>query len=73
MNNKDGGPAFPHADLDDLDHIRGMKSGMSLRDYFAAHAMQGLCAADPDLALPADKIADLAYEQADAMLKVRAR
>ena len=47
--------------------------GMTLRDYFAARAMQGLLAypipSDPN----ADVIADWAYEQADAMLAARER
>ena len=45
---------------------------MTLRDYFAAKAMQGMYAADtPDSCIPADKKAQLAYECADFMLKVR--
>jgi hypothetical protein len=44
--------------------------GMTLRDYFAAKAMQGIVA-DPDLAMGCDKIAEWAYTQADAMLKAR--
>jgi hypothetical protein len=40
---------------------------MTLRDYFAAKAMQGLM----DAAMPMPEIADAAYEMADAMLKAR--
>lgn len=45
--------------------------GMSLRDYFAAKAMQGICA-DPTVAPPTpDIVATIAYQVADAMLKAR--
>ena len=67
--------AFPanHFDLADSEH------GMTLRDYFAAKAMQGLIAS-PRMPLPADQggldvtdvmVADLSYKMADAMLKAR--
>ena len=42
-------------------------AGMTLRDYFAAKAMQGLM----DAAMPMPEIADAAYAMADAMLKAR--
>ena len=49
--------------------------GMTLRDYFAAKAMQGWLStygADvPQQAVRAENIAMLAYEIADAMLKAR--
>jgi len=41
--------------------------GMTLRDYFAAKAMQGLM----DAGMPMSEIADEAYEMADAMLAAR--
>lgn len=47
--------------------------GMTLRDYFAAKAMQGFAARDvfdPGLATPEQR-AKLAYIDADAMLKAR--
>jgi len=44
--------------------------GMSLRDYFAAAAMQGFCSAR-QIVLYGDA-ADEAYRMADAMLKARA-
>lgn len=46
-------------------------TGMTLRDYFAAKALQGLLAADTGFTMYSAKIAELAYEQADAMLKAR--
>ena len=57
MNNT-GGPAFPFGTA---------YAGMTLRDYFAAKAMQGLM----DAAMPMPEIAEAAYDMADAMLKAR--
>jgi len=45
------------------------KKGMTLRDYFAAQAMQGLIV---DVVQPQyDYIAETAYSMADAMMKER--
>ena len=44
-------------------------NGMTLRDYFAAKAMQGLLASD--VYAPKDKFAENAYAMADAMLEAR--
>ena len=57
-------PAFPHSRLGS-DH-----DGMTLRDYFAAKAMQGFMA-DSFLQAEVDEFAARAYEMADAMLKAR--
>lgn len=61
----DGGPAFP------TDHAVQM-SGMYLRDYFAAKAMEGF-AADPKVnwVNGVTGMASRAYEWADAMLRTR--
>ena len=66
MSDKDGGPAFPSTISDDGLHV----GGMSLRDYFAAKAMQGLMAspADPE---SMEVAAKWSYKLADAMLKAR--
>ena len=57
-----GGPAFPHSRLgSDAD-------GMTLRDYFAAKAMQALLTRRP---LSGGEVAGDAYTIADAMLKAR--
>lgn len=61
--NDDGGPAFMVAELANVKH-----DGMSLRDYFAAKAMQGMLA---DGRTGDDYVAGLAYQYADAMLKAR--
>ena len=45
--------------------------GMSLRDYFAAIALQGDLASSGASLPPADSAAARAYEYADAMLKQR--
>ena len=70
MNDDTGGAAFPHH----IEHPNGhwpviTHAGMTLRDYFAAKAMQGICASGPDISNPV--IAAEAYALADAMLKAR--
>jgi hypothetical protein len=44
---------------------------MELRDYFAAQAMQGLLAADTGFTMYSAQIAEIAYKQADEMMKAR--
>jgi len=59
------GPAFP---VQDASAWQG--HGMTLRDYFAAKALQGMCSS---LAGAPDPQYDsmMAYKMADAMLKAR--
>ena len=45
--------------------------GMTLRDYFAAAALQGICANAESWQVPFDDLAGYAWQQADAMLKAR--
>jgi hypothetical protein len=47
--------------------------GMTLRDYFAAQAMQGICNSRSHSELKSHAIASakVAYKMADAMLKAR--
>ena len=59
MNNE---KAFPNPHLRD-------DSGMTLRDYFAAKAMQGLLSSDVNAKL--EDFAKQSYKVADAMLKAR--
>ena len=54
-----GGPAFPVGNV----------NGMSLRDYFAAKAMQGFITGDYDV-YP-HEVAQKAYQIADEMLEAR--
>ena len=72
MNNQ---PAFPTGIGLNADKtwIGSGSNGMTLRDYFAAKAMQGVmsgCAARGE-ALIYSKLAGLSYDIADAMLKAR--
>lgn len=64
-NTNNGGPAFP-ANTNNA----WCEPGMTLRDYFAAKAIQGLLAA-PDTHGDFDVFAQNAYEFADAMLRAR--
>ena len=47
----------------------GYANSMTLRDYFAAKAMQGMLAASENYAN--DELAEFAYLVADSMLKAR--
>ena len=67
-NTNTGGPAFPTKNYQAVvPKATGYAEGMTLRDYLAAKAMQGLM----DAAMPMPEIAGAAYEMADAMLKAR--
>ena len=58
--------AFPYSGVgDELNYSKGM----TLRDYFAAKAMQGLLASE--VKAPMNEFATEAYALADAMLKAR--
>jgi uncharacterized protein YodC (DUF2158 family) len=64
----DGGPAFPVLDLS-----KTQSQGMTMRDWFAGMALQGMMAVEtPDChyVQPSDA-AQWAYKYADAMLKAR--
>ena len=61
----DGGPAFPHHFTQDS---VGDCKGMTLRDYFAAKAMQGMVTSRENVSRAG---ASLAYQMADAMLAAR--
>ena len=85
MSKDNGGPAFPTTTQVTQNQATGettvhqyLSDGMTLRDYFATNAMQGLfafwvsvnsktCINDPDPKI----IAEMSYEYADAMLKAR--
>jgi hypothetical protein len=61
-------PAFPAPA--GVSHIT--EQGMTLRDYFAAKAMQGFAAMDDvDGFSSVEEMAKMSYKWADAMLKVR--
>lgn len=63
-------PAFPamHYDLAENEH------GLTMRDYFAAKALQGFLAYAANKGIyipPDDELATSAYQMADAMMKAR--
>lgn len=69
----DGGPAFPRsagysAPDGRPEYSNGAQKGLSLRDYFAAAALQGLLV---DGAYSFSGAAKVAYAFADAMLEAR--
>lgn len=76
MTTNTGGPAFPR---NILEHGHGVttthESGMTLRDYFAAKAMQAVFTGaimeglTMNQDINCDKAAETAYKMADAMLK----
>ncbi len=66
MSNKEtGGPAFPNTD-----RHGNVEEGQTLRDYFAAKAMQGRLA-DHTVNMSHVERAEDAYKMADAMLAER--
>lgn len=68
MNNE---PAFPRPASEAHQHgMHKPQEGMTMRDYFAAKAMQGFAAyIGPSMSF--ESRAKIAYEWADAMLKAR--
>jgi hypothetical protein len=66
MNNP---PAFPIV-IDMGDGVK-YQTGMTLRDYFAAKAMQGQLSRPSGGYLQEEDVAKYAYMMADAMLKAR--
>ena len=60
-------PAFPHT----IEHLhQPVTTGMTLRDYFAAKALQGMLSDDAAFS-ERNRVAVKAYDFADAMLKAR--
>lgn len=78
MGNLDnGGYAFPIPNADfqtfapnTVEEYKRIQSGMTLRDYFAAKAMQGIISSDCNYGAFGD-LANDAYCIADAMLEAR--
>jgi hypothetical protein len=67
MNNTNtGGPMFPAPVTKPLENYY---PGISIRDYFAAKAMQSICNVWPRIT--PESTAKTAYEFADAMLRAR--
>jgi hypothetical protein len=75
-NTNTGGPAFPYEERNGEGNPVRDYFGMTLRDYFAAKAMQSAYlhfSADADVAKhwTTEGIAESAYAMADAMLEAR--
>jgi len=69
MTTNTGGPAFPQTYIDkEYNPYMIDTTGMTLRDYFAAKAMQGLISNGGS---SHKEVAQAAYIVADAMLKER--
>jgi hypothetical protein len=68
-----GGPAFPLPGELGLGLTPKEMRGMTLRDWFAGMAMQGLLSARNPLVTNIGGIAEAAYEMADAMLAERSK
>jgi len=80
---KDGGPAFACAAFGPSGDMV-VEAGMSLRDWYAGMALQGIAASRPNVNIPDEKdfnvdgphilagrVAALSYLYADAMIKAR--
>lgn len=65
----DGGPAFPTYESDREGHLYCTGAGMTMRDYFAAKALQGLVTRPGGIDPRQD--AEFAYMIADAMIRAR--
>jgi len=69
--------AFPSSEPIYQDNVIGVKqsTGMDLRDYFAAKAMQAIISKSDDKSIEIDEIdnwiGDYAYVVADAMMEAR--
>ena len=67
-NTNTGEPAFPVCDAARIHNLKGM----TLRDYFAAKAMQSILAReDGRFTTTLEFVGNYAYQYADAMLKAR--
>lgn len=84
MSKETGGPVYPCRIPTGELHANGDSAptrqhyGMTLRDYFAANAMQAMMSDTTVLATmssgpkgPSDELAESAYSMADAMLRAR--
>ena len=67
---EDGGAAFPAFARWSDGHMKYVETGMTLRDYFAAKAMQGMLACEM-LRATEQEFSERAYAIADAMLRAR--
>lgn len=72
MSKETGGPAFPSgmSDPETGNVVLPTNAGMTMRDYFAAKALQGMLA-NSECYMTLDEVLLRAYQIADSMLKVR--
>lgn len=67
-----GGPAFPTENEAQTGTSTWRYEGMTLRDYFAAKAMQAaISSPNCSVAFDGMQVASAAYQMADAMLRAR--
>lgn len=71
MKLKDAMQAFPFIEPEPHDNIKAYHPGLSLRDYFAAKAMQALILMSTGEDNEITDASEDAYSFADAMLKAR--
>lgn len=77
MSKEDGGSAFPRAPFEYCDQGTGLEwgmkeqRGMTLRDWFAGMALQGLIACPETSSGTNADFAEWAFSQADAVLEAR--
>lgn len=80
----DGGPAFPFTYDDAADCCAVVTPGMTVRDYFAAAALQGMLSSETIVTATAKAateanvtfraaIVEVAYEYADTMLQEKTK
>ena len=72
----DGGPAFPcvyySEPIGSIGPQLTIKGGLSIRDYFAAAALQGLLSSiKPNQLWSGEEVAVTCYRTADTMIKAR--
>lgn len=90
IDREDGGAAFPHIGkayageyLGQVSYKDAPMPGMTLRDYFAGQALEGICS-NPDITTKSQKAglnteecrlaySEAAYKTADAMLAARSK
>jgi len=77
VSENDGCAAFPHGDIEIGPNVAHWgERGMTLRDYFAAAALQGYLASFAGLEIGSPQVAGIAesaYDYADAMLAERSK
>lgn len=71
MDKDTGGPAFPTTEFNHAGQIIPGSDGMTMRDYFAAKALQRFIGTEDENGMRYDQVSKVCYMYADAMLKAR--